>query len=525
MGALENVMNDIAEGKITSVDDAVAAFGSMALSMQESSELLTERIAELEAENAEWVKMNEISGDTISKHTIDNIARRSIAYWVKNPLIKRAVELKTSYVFGQGFSVKAKSDKVQDAVDAFMAEPTNKKVLFSQQSLEQCDTDLQLTGNLFFALFPMAKNDVPAVRTIPLEQITDVIQNPDDAQEVWYYVRSWTETSFNGSMQTKQMLYPDLHYLLGLNGKKRKLPKSLRINGVQYSIAEQPIFHLKTNCTNTMEFGISEVYAALDWAKAYKVFLEDWAAIVRALSMFAYKATSKSGSKGMSKAVSVIANAVSKSNLTNGDLPSQKAGVFAASDNFDLAPMPKSGATVNVEDSRRLLLMVCAATGIYEHYFGDPSTGNLATAKSMERPMQLMFTERQALWKDTLEEILEYAVSNMNIVLGKDDDGSIEVTFPSVVEIDTQERINAIISASTLNNQSLAGTFDIKTVTNELAIALGLNTDIVDQLFPEDVEPWSKNPIQSNSSVGQAVSEEAFIKDINIALDGLKRND
>lgn len=520
MAALEEVLSLIEEGKIQTIDDAVVAFGTMALGMRENEMLMQEQIVQLEHDNREWAKLNEFSCNVMNKGTIDSIANRSIAYWLKNPLIKRAVELKTSYVFGQGFSVKAKSDNVQEAIDAFMNEPTNKSVMFSQQSLERCDTDLQLTGNLFFVLFPKAKNDVPAVRTIPFEQIVDVIQNPEDVQDIWYYVRKWRINKVNGQYEERQMVYPDLYYKMQMSIDKKKMPSSINVGGVTCQVAEQPIFHLKTNCTNSMDFGVSEVFAALDWAKAYKTYLEDWTAIVRALSKFAFKATSKSGSKGMEKAVNTIADAIQRSNLSNGDLPSQKAGIFAATDNFDLTPMPKSGATVNIEDSRRLLLMVCAATGIYEHYFGDPSTGNLATAKSMERPMQLMFTERQTLWKDTIETILQYAVNNMNIVLSEDEDRSIEVTFPSIVEIDTNDRIDAIIKAGTLNGGELAGTFDMKTITHELAVALGLNPDIVDILFPEDVVSWEQNPNQGISSNAASVSEEAFIKNVNMMLDG-----
>jgi len=39
-----------------------------------------------------------------------------------------------------------------------------------------------------------------------------------------------------------------------------------------------------------MQFGVSELYAACDWANAYKVFLEKWVTITDALSKFAMQA-------------------------------------------------------------------------------------------------------------------------------------------------------------------------------------------------------------------------------------------
>jgi len=43
-----------------------------------------------------------------------------------------------------------------------------------------------------------------------------------------------------------------------------------------------------------------------------------------------------------------------------------------------------------MDDARRLMLMVCSATASTSLYLtGDPSTGILRTAKTMERPMEL----------------------------------------------------------------------------------------------------------------------------------------
>ena len=277
-------------------------------------------------------------------------------------------------------------------------------------------------------------------------------------------------------------------------------------------MAANPVYHVKTNCLSDMEYGVSEIYAAIDWAKAYKEFLEDWYTIVKSLSKFAWKATSKSGATGMGQAKRVLEGAINGgSNPMNGDLPGQAAQVWMSSDNFDLTPMPKSGATVAVDDGRRALLMVCAATGIYEHYFGDPSTGNLATAKAMEQPMLLMFQERQELWTDVFTTILNYVVDQSALKPGGKlngvrafndygesyvDTGDLERTFgikfPPILQEDINERIDAIVKSVTLSGQTPANTIDLKTATTQLLTALGEDTDIVDKLFPDEPKSWDE---------------------------------
>jgi len=72
-------------------------------------------------------------------------------------------------------------------------------------------------------------------------------------------------------------------------------------------------------------------------------------------------------------------------------------GTFVTTPGTRLEPIKTSGITTSMDDARRLMLMVCSATGINEPYLtGDPSTGNLATAKTMERPMELQLPPGKA---------------------------------------------------------------------------------------------------------------------------------
>ena len=402
--------------------------------------------------------------------------------------------------------VVAADEDVQTVVDAFMEDSKNRAELTGEQAMLTKETELQVTSNLFFTFFTDPLNGATRVRTIPLREITRIIYNPDDSKEPWYYYRQWQQPKEAGSQKSEmhQAMYPDINYM-----PKGGLPK--HFNGIEV-MALNPVYHVKTNCLSDMEYGVSEIYAAIDWAKAYKDFLEDWYTIVKSLSKFAWKATSKSGATGMAQAKQVLEGAINGgSNPMNSDLPGQAAQVWMSSDNFDLAPMPKGGATVAVDDGRRALLMVCAATGIYEHYFGDPSTGNLATAKAMEQPMLLMFQERQELWTDVFNTILGYVINQSALKPGGklrgvmsfndygesyvdmgDIDRSVDVKFPPILQEDVNERIDAIVKSVTLSGQTPANTIDLKTATTQMLTALGEDTDIVDKLFPDDPKSWDE---------------------------------
>lgn len=506
---LLRIANGLSGGQLNSLSEAVELYGKMAFTEHSNNELLQERIAELELalDDVGYERIGDSNFDKqFTKTSIDKIAAMARVYWLKNPLVKRAVATQANYVFGQGLDVVAADEDVQTVVDAFMEDSKNRAELTGEQAMLTKETELQVTSNLFFTFFTDPLNGATRVRTIPLSEIVRIIYNPDDSKEPWYYYRQWQQPKEPGSQKYEmhQAMYPDINYM-----PKGGLPK--HFNGIEV-MALNPVYHVKTNCLSDMEYGVSEIYAAIDWAKAYKDFLEDWYTIVKSLSKFAWKATSKSGATGMAQAKQVLEGAISgASNPMNSDLPGQAAQVWMSSDNFDLAPMPKSGATVAVDDGRRALLMVCAATGIYEHYFGDPSTGNLATAKAMEQPMLLMFQERQELWTDVFNTILGYVINQSALKPGGklrgvmsfndygesyvdmgDTDRSVDVKFPPILQEDVNERIDAIVKSVTLSGQTPANTIDLKTATTQMLTALGEDTDIVDKLFPEDPKSWDE---------------------------------
>lgn len=506
---LLRIANGLSGGQLNSLSEAVELYGQMAFTEHSNNELLQERIAELELalDDVGYERIGDSNFDKqFTKASIDKIAAMARVYWLKNPLVKRAVATQANYVFGQGVDVVAADEDVQTVVDAFMEDSKNRAELTGEQAMLTKETELQVTSNLFFTFFTDPLNGATRVRTIPLSEIVRIIYNPDDSKEPWYYYRQWQQPKEPGSQKYEmhQAMYPDINYM-----PKGGLPK--HFNGIEV-MALNPVYHVKTNCLSDMEYGVSEIYAAIDWAKAYKDFLEDWYTIVKSLSKFAWKATSKSGATGMTQAKQVLEGAINGgSNPMNSDLPGQAAQVWMSSDNFDLAPMPKSGATVAVDDGRRALLMVCAATGIYEHYFGDPSTGNLATAKAMEQPMLLMFQERQELWTDVFNTILGYVINQSALKPGGklrgvmsfndygesyvdmgDTDRSVDVKFPPILQEDVNERIDAIVKSVTLSGQTPANTIDLKTATTQMLTALGEDTDIVDKLFPDDPKSWDE---------------------------------
>jgi hypothetical protein len=123
-----------------------------------------------------------------------------------------------------------------------------------------------------------------------------------------------------------------------------------------------------------------------------------------------------------------------------------------------------SSKVIGPSDVRQFILMVCTTTGVPETIVtGDPSTGNLATAKELTGPFMTLIEDRQEMWGDVLTNLYEYVLSLQGVK-----DMAVKVSFPPLVQEELGTRMNAIVSAATLNNQMFAGTMAMKDLVREI---------------------------------------------------------
>ena len=523
--------------KVPSLEVQVAQLRNTLQASTDNQEFLEETLAILEQQIAEqgWISLFGGMGKELSKAALNTLYDLSRVYWLKNPLIKRPVDVQALYVFAQGMTVKGDHPTVDAVVQRFLTDRKN-HVMISHQARMALEMDLRLAGNLFLALFTDPDKGRVTVRVFPIYEILDVITNPDDRLEPWYYRRDYWVNKFDSSTGNvtpgvKTVYYPDWRYT------PEERPTTIGTYEVMW---DTPIMHIRTNHLPDWKFGVPELYAAIDWAQAYKRFLENWSKLVDAYARFAFSLTTKGGARavaaGKAKIEAVFAKTDPSLEMSETATIKQRpvGSTLSASEGVKLDTIRTQGATTSADDARRLLLMVSSVSGIPEQILaGDPSTGNLATAKVMERPLELQFKNRQQLWADIFEQILDYvidkAIGSPNGLLkedgteiedvftgeiryelkpdkeGKPIPRTVSVKFPPLLEHDTLAAIQSIVSGATLDGKPMAGTMDLQTIATQVMKAL--NVENADQVIADLFEPGQDPVMQTDAAKAQILSQ------------------
>lgn len=433
-------------------------------------EILRESVADLELalEDSGWRRLTAQGENEFSHQGLLAAARVSRVMAVQHPLIKRGLAVRQAYVWGQGVTIAARStggddggQDVNSVVQAFLDDPGNQTAVTGDQAREELERALGTDGNVFIACVTNPKTGRVQVRTVPFDEMSDVVTNPDDRTEPWLYLREWDETRVDlGTGRTAHVTGRRAYYPASGYYPTRR-PTTLNGAPVMW---DTPIVHVAVNRLTGWKFGVGDAYAALTWARAYRDFLTDWAVLVKSLSQFAWRATS-----GGSRAQRLREQLARRPTPTIDGNPNSAGATALLPDGTTLEAIPKSGATIDSESGRPLAAMIAAALDVpVTTLLADPgTTGARAVAETLNKPTRLAFQQRQGLWGETYRTILGIVIRaaveapqgaltgtithdghTRTTTLTGDTDATIEIVWPTLEDnVPVDQLVDAITKA------------------------------------------------------------------------------
>jgi len=488
---------------------------------------------ELSLEDQTWRLLGFAAAEQFTRQGFKQAAQLTRAMAVINPLIKRGLNLRSMYVWGRGgVQVQARAagptddelgwQDVNQVVQDFWDDKATRKVLAGAVARETNERTLGTDGTLAVALFTKPTTGRVQPRLIPVEEIEDVICNPEDAGEVWFYKRVWARTTrtIDGKSVSDQVttFYPDVDFRprgvrpLTVGGTR---VGTERVGGAQI-MWDAPVAYLTVNGLAGWNFGVGDAFAAIPWARAYKEFLEDWAKLVKSLSRFAWRQTS--GTKGRASKVAEGIRAAAPGQTGDTGVGAVAVGGPGMG---SLEAIPKSGATIDAGSGRPLAAMVASGLDVpVTMLLADPGvTGARATAETLDTPTELMAGQRRDIWSDFLDRIFGYVIDQAVkaprgplrgtvtrdewdrevVTLAGDTPRTIDFDWPDLTEIGIKDLVEAIAAADD------TGKMPPLTTVRLLLQALGVRD--VDELLEAVTDPETGEWIDPAMGAGQAAAD------------------
>ena len=409
----------------------------------------------LKLDDAGWINLSAMIGDVIPGTERIKTIKEARLYSLKDPLCRRAVALMTDYSFGSGVTWNMKDEPAKKILKTFWESPNNRALLSAKGQRKSSDK-LLVDGEIFLAVFLGSQGEATIRRIDPLE-IKEFITDPDDIENVRYYKREWSDTQGKSSIT----------YYRSFANMKGEVCLDAQKNSIQ-NTEDAFVYHLAIN--DLGQRGNSYLMPVLEWIKLYRKFLASRVAIMLALARFAWKLKTKGGQA----AVDAMKAKLHEKEIKAGSTEVENEGA-------DLQPIKTdSGASQAYQDGRQIKLQVSAGTGWPEQYFGDISIGNLATAKTVELPVQKMCESYQAIWQGAYEDIFQFILTQNKVM---EDKQYVDMDFPSISE----EMAAAMAKSMSILCQTFPQFTDSQDVQQQALMILGVQNanEVLEQLRKE----------------------------------------
>lgn len=416
-----------------------------------------------------WQELGK-DGDKVNGYTRQQMNDLAWKMFYHDPMVSHACNLHASYVFGNGAQLLSNdpSGKMQDLIDSFLSSPGNSSILARSNAQHKLMRQRLLDGEIYFLFFVSKVTGSVEVRVGNPREFKQTITMQGDESRPESYERCYKQRTFDYVKEEWvegdeiKVYLPDFR-VAKFDHSKYQAKMGLDANTLIY------VYHVLSNDFNKR--GLTHFSTAIPWLKAYKGTLEDQIMLSIARSTFAFEAKIKGDKRAVDRALEQFSDYSALDGRFGDGLKERRTGgnTLFSNENFEYTPIANPQDASNFYQESRVLKQQVGIGlgGIFEHYFGDPSTGNLATATAMELPMLKVFEAEQQFWRDVLTDVLwfvqlsaflyntkykklakleENKTLNTYIVSPKSEanDFSVSVRFPEIITRDASLLLNAI---------------------------------------------------------------------------------
>ena len=377
-GESQRLQNEFAR-----LSDKIREVAAGAASQREAHDAI---MAMLAREDIGWRK-------AIGFNVDEGLSLEELAEWgeqigeaaVGNPHIKNGLKLRTAYIWQGGINYGnipgAGGGSGSGAnVEKRIQDPINQENVFGDGARQRREQDLYERG-----IHPVIGDESNwQLRTIPIEQLTGELRNPEFDKEVWAYRRTWSQYKPGRAqpIEKNEWVFTDLF--------KSKRAEFIKAGGVEVDSGvlepvnpRQVIFIQHANRENKFLYGSPDALAATVWSRQVVDLNMDGINMSHALTKIAYKVSA--GTPGQAKAAAM-------------QIESMEGSGNSYIGGNELSMMPSAGKGYDFDSFRAVVAIMAAALSISVIALtSDPGTAgsSYGSASTLDLPTQLMMGERR----------------------------------------------------------------------------------------------------------------------------------
>ncbi len=396
---------------------------------------------------------------SVSQEKAINAAYR---LWNSNPLAGALIEIIVDYVIGNGVIVTSENEDIQNLLNKFLSDPVNDFIGEDGSvggGLEAIVRELSLFGEQLILTFVRDGADKKIlgdgrvrIGTIDPSLIYSIITDPLNRKDILGVriknaqggndgpiYKIIKEDENGGPLVGRKKLNKYREIIIGANSENRTMryiENELERNrdiiepyiiGKEWIVCENDAGKLRIEAVNEDERslfkptgecflfqvnkistgvrGRPDILRMIDWMDRFDQLFFDGAEHVALLNAFAWDLEIKGGSeKSENSDMNLKMQAEKVSKLRAGS-------VYSHNENVVLEPKNPDLKTMDIETIiRQLRILIAGGARIPEHWLGEGSRANRATAEVMGEPTFRMLTRRQAYVRGILRKLCQYQI-------------------------------------------------------------------------------------------------------------------
>lgn len=346
----------------------------------------------------EAVEVGELDSQTVSAilrrmryvplAAVDDSAERQAAVaecrllWRNDVITQQIIGLWTDFGFGQVLEIKVEDEEGAKVFKEFWEADRNGPVLKDRRLSDQSDKLLH-DGERFWVGFTNAGEDAEerpkggvTLRTIPPEEIVELVTDPDDDAVTLFYKREWTP---KGQTVRQTLYYPDWEASDEELGEA-DLPEDAKRADEEDGGTDVGVLHFGIRMINGRGWPLMTAGAA--WVRAYRDFMQDRVTIIAAVAMYVRKLKFKGGSRVRDDVQRRLESTLTRLNQWAERNPPAAAGsTWLENMGADMSPFPlTTGASDAQADGGALIAQAGLGGRVFPHWLGRGEAFRLATA-------------------------------------------------------------------------------------------------------------------------------------------------